>query len=92
MQAVVYTPYGGQSLVQASLLSPDGAWIRVFDATSRDVDISTSAASPMPYVMFAVSPCRVTFMTDTIRLVFNTNLTQQWLGVSFRHVAFVQSH
>lgn len=82
VQAVVYTPYGGQTLVQASLLSPDGAWIRVFDATSRDVDLSTSAASIMPYVMFDVNPCRVTFLTDTVRLVFNTNLTQQWLGVS----------
>ncbi len=81
-QIVLYIPYGGQTLVKAYIQSPSQEWVSVFDATSRDVDVSTSEATPMQHVSFAVNPCRVTFASDTIRLVFDTDLTKQWLGVS----------
>ena len=72
---------GGQTLVQASLLSPSGEWLTVFDARSRDVDVTTSSATPIQYTTIEVDLCHVPFLASTARLTFDTELTQQWLEV-----------
>ncbi len=81
VQIVVYIPLGGQTVVQIDALMPTGDWTQVFSATKRDVDFSTSQRANLGYVTFSVEPCRTSFPTDTLRVTFDTSLTQQWLEV-----------
>jgi hypothetical protein len=88
-QVEVFLPQGGQTLVEILALSPLESWITIFLANKRQVDVTNSSSAPLEYVDFFADPCRTTFLTDTIRLVFDTDLTQQWLGVRAQFLLFL---
>jgi hypothetical protein len=80
-QVQVIIPEGGQAVVQILAQAADGSWVRLFHATRRDLDYTRAAGDPGNYVAFYANPCSTSFRTDTIRVVFDTDLCFSWLEV-----------
>ncbi len=83
-QAEVYIPYGGRKLVKVYAWHEAIAdWVDIFTAQDCDVDVTPtdSTDGDFSYVTLHTNPCRTTFPVDTLRLLFNTDLTQQSLMV-----------
>lgn len=75
-------PYGGQQLVSVSGWSNETqSWVQLYSASDCEVTYTITPSDPIPYVALQTNPCRTTFRTDTLRLLFDTDLTTQWLMV-----------
>lgn len=82
MQVEVYIPYGGQETVSIQAWNYlSESWIEIYSATACGVTVTLNPSTPISYVILRANPCRTTFATDTIRVIFDTDLTQQWLMV-----------
>ncbi len=83
VQVEVFIPFGGQKLVKLLAWHPAASmWVDIYTATECGVDVSVSgSAAVFEYVLLRTNPCRTTFPVDTLRLVFETDLTKQSLMV-----------
>ena len=81
-QVEVYIPSGGQQLVAVHAWNYESnSWVEVFSATDCQVSVATDASAELDYVVIGVNPCKTTFRSDMLRLIFDTDLTRQWLMV-----------
>jgi hypothetical protein len=81
-QVEVYVPYGGRQLVRIDAWNGgQNVWSTMYSATDCDVDVTLSPGADVEYAVIQADVCRPMFPVDTIRLIFDTDLTQQWLVV-----------
>ena len=82
LQVEVIIPYGGQETTSILAWNNETvSWVEIFTATDCQVSFAPSPSATLPYVALQSNPCRTIFPVDTLRLVFDTDLTQQALMV-----------
>ena len=80
-QVEVFTPLGGQVLVRIDAQDPNGEWVIVFLATESQITFAPTSKTKIDYVHFYSNPCKTAFLTNTLRLWFDSDLTVQYLEV-----------
>lgn len=83
-QVEVFIPWGGNTVSEIFAWEPsERDWVSIYRPRTRDLDGGSACKKdiPLEYVQLYANPCGTTFATDTIRVVFDTDLTNQWLEV-----------
>jgi hypothetical protein len=81
-QVEVIIPFGGQQTVSIQAWNPNTKkWSSIYQAGNCEVSVTVVSSAVLEFVDLLTNPCRTAFKTDVIRVVFNTDLTKQWLMV-----------
>jgi hypothetical protein len=81
-QVEVIIPFGGQQTVSIEAWNSDeNKWVNIYLSSDCEVSVALVAGAKLKHVTLLASPCRTPFKADTLRIIFNTDLTKQWLMV-----------